>query len=119
VILADTSIWVRHWRQGDRALAAWLGRGQVAVHPFIIGELALGTLHPRAAVLAGLRALHHVPVAEHDEVLGLIERERLWGGGIGWVDCHLLASARLERLRLWTADVALAKAARKIGVAFR
>lgn len=118
MILADTSIWVRHWRHGDAAFAAWLAAGQVAVHPFVIGELALGALHPRAEVLAGLRELPSAAVADHDEVMGLIERERLWGRGIGWLDVHLLASARLDRLRLWTADRALAQAARRLDVGY-
>jgi predicted nucleic acid-binding protein len=118
VILVDTSVWIGHWRHGDAAFAALLDAGHVAVHPFIVGELALGALHPRAEVLATLRELPAATVAEHEEVLALVERERLWGRGVGWLDCHLLASARLDRLRLWSRDRALVAAARHLGVVY-
>ncbi len=87
-------------------------RGQATV------ELALGALHPRATVLANLAELPATTVAEHDEVMALVERERLWGLGVGWLDCHLLASARLDGLRLWTVDVALARAADRLGIGY-
>ena len=118
MILADTSVWVRHWRHGEPAFAAALRAGKVTVHPFIIGELALGHLEPRAAVLADLASLPGAPQAETDEVMAFIEQHRLWNSGIGWVDCHLLASARLGHHQIWTLDRPLARAAHRLGVAF-
>ena len=81
-------------RKGDRVLAAALEEGLVLSHPFVIGELACGTIRQRAAFLADLERLPRAVVAAHDEVMGLVERYRLAGSGIGWVDAHLLAAAR-------------------------
>ena len=117
IVLADTSVWVDLWRHGNPRLARLLEQNRVVVHPFILGEIALGVIAPRADVLQDLRALDTVRVAEHEEVIGLIERTPLWGRGIGWVDAHLLASALLDRLRLWTLDARLAAVARDLRVA--
>ncbi len=119
IVLADTSVWVEHLRRGTAGFAALLESGHVSVHPFIIGELALGTLSPRAEILGHLAALPRARAAEHDEVLALVARERLWQRGIGWVDAHLLASARLERLRLWSLDRRLADTADRLDVGWR
>ena len=81
------------------------------IHPFVFGELALGAVQPRAEVLGYLRALGVPRLAEHDEVIDLIDRIPLWGRGVGWVDAHLLASALLDRIRLWTLDRRLAHVA--------
>ena len=116
IVLADTSVWVDLWRHGNPRLARALEQGRVVVHPFVLGELALGVVTPRAEVLRDLATLETPRVAEHGEVLALIERVPLWGRGIGWVDAHLLASARLDRLRLWTLDRRLAIVARELGV---
>jgi predicted nucleic acid-binding protein len=117
IVLADTSVWVDLWRHGNPRLARLLEQGRVVVHPFVLGELALGALTPRAEVLRDLGALDRPRVAEHGEVLALIERVPLWGRGIGWVDAHLLAAALLDRLRLWTLDRRLAFVARELGLA--
>jgi len=116
-VLADTSVWVDHWRHGNRRLAQLLERNSLVVHPFVLGEIALGQITSRTAVLADLAALDSPRVAEHGEVLALIERTRLWGRGIGWVDAHLLASALLDRIRLWSLDQRLARVARDLGIA--
>jgi len=117
IVLADTSVWVDLWRHGNARLARLLEQNRVVVHPFVLAELALGVVTPRADVLRDLHALDGPRLAEHDEVLALIERAPLWGRGIGWVDAHLLASALLDRLRLWTLDRPLAAAAAELGVA--
>lgn len=87
------------------------------VHPFIIGELACGNLRNRSEVLSLLASLPLSPVIEQSELLGFVERERLYGRGIGWIDVHLLASARLSGMPLWTLDRRLAEAALGLGVA--
>lgn len=87
------------------------------VHPFIIGELACGNLRNRSEVLSLLASLPATPVVEQNELLGFVEREGLYGRGIGWIDVHLLASARLSGMPLWTLDRRLAEAALALGVA--
>jgi predicted nucleic acid-binding protein len=116
-VLADRSVWVQHWRRGLPEFRRLLEQSRIVIHPFVLGELALGLIAPRADVLRDLSALDSAPSAEHDEVLALVERAHLWGRGIGWVDAHLLASARLDRLSLWTLDRQVARAARDLGVA--
>lgn len=116
-VLADTSVWIDHWRQENRRLTQLLEHDTVVVHPFVLGEIALGHVTSRTAVLTDLATLDSPRVAEHEEVLALVERRRLWGRGIGWVDAHLLASALLDRIRLWTLDAPLDRVARELGVA--
>ncbi len=116
IVLADTSVWVALWRHGNAQLAALLERNQVALHPFVLGEIALGRISPRAEVLGRLTRLQVPRVAHHAEVLALIERVPLWARGIGWVDAHLLASALLDRLRLLTLDRRLESVARELGL---
>jgi predicted nucleic acid-binding protein len=113
-MLIDTSVWVEHLRHGDSTLNSLLNRDEVECHPFIIGELACGSLRRRSEVLSLLRSLPHVPVASHDEVLTLIERHRLMGRGIGWIDAHLLASAALNNTPLWSRDRRLAEVATEL-----
>ena len=117
MVLADTTVWVDHFRRGNPALARLLQLGHVVTHPFIVGELTLGGIPSRGEVLSRLHALQSSRLAEQDEVLALIERKKLWGRGMGWVDAHLLASALIEQCRLWTLDRALGRAARELGVA--
>jgi len=119
LILVDTSIWVDHLRGGRRDLAEILEGGEVLCHPFVIGEIALGHLRRRAEILGLLAALPAAPAVEHREALGFAEAHRLWGRGIGWVDVHLLASAALVAVPLWTSDKSLAAAAGSLGLAKR
>ncbi len=116
MILVDSSVWVEHLRRGHPRLAALLEEGEVVTHPFVIGELALGRLAPRAEILALLANLPRVDVAEHAEVLSLTERHALFGRGIGWVDAHLLASAALSRAGLWTFDRRLVAVGADLGL---
>lgn len=111
MILVDTSVWIDHLRRGDEELSALLDEGQVLVHPFVIGEIACGSLRRRADVVGHLRRLPAAPVATEAEVHHLLEREALHGRGLGWVDLHLLASARLAAVPLLTRDKALAATA--------
>lgn len=118
MILVDTSIWVDHLRSGDAQLAELLDRGAVLGHPFVIGEIACGSLTDRGAILALLQHLPMVAVAEPDEVLAYISRHNLHGKGIGYVDAHLLASTALTGgTKLWTCDRRLHALARELGLA--
>ncbi len=114
MILVDTSVWVDHLRKGDRELSALLNEGQVACHPFVIGELACGNLRNRAEILSLLAALPRVIAAGHDEALRLLSDRKLHGKGLGWIDVHILASCLLDGCTLWTRDRALAAAARAL-----
>ena len=120
MIMVDTSVWVDHLRAGDAQLAALLERGAVVMHPFVVGEIACGSLSDRPSVLGLLRGLPSAVVAEGEEVLGFIEHRLLHGKGIGYVDAHLLASAVLtEGTTLWTRDRRLRAAAELLGCVFR
>lgn len=119
MILVDTSVWVDHLRSGSRQLAGLLENGAVLMHPFVLGEIACGSLAKRALILELLHDLPMAPAAEPREVLGFIEQERLYGKGIGYVDAHLLASVALTPdAKLWTSDKRLHAAAIEMGCAF-
>jgi len=114
-ILADTSIWIDHLRQGNADLASWLETGQILIHPAVVAEIALGSLRDRQTVLTSLWLLPRVETASDEEVIGLIERRTLWNRGIGFVDAHLIASVLLSPgTRLWTRDKRLREAAAAI-----
>lgn len=117
MILVDTSAWVDHLRVADQQLARLLQDGAVCCHPFVVGELACGTLKHRSEILRLLRNLPQCPLVGHEEALEFVETHGLMGSGLGWIDVHLLASARLGGGRLWTKDRRLAQAARRLGVA--
>ena len=114
MVLADTSVWVHHFRYGSTRLETLLESGSIAIHPFVLGELACGTLGKRVETLNHLRALPHVDSVDDDEVMRFVDSARLWGTGLGWVDAHLLASARLAGVTLWSLDAALVRAAGKM-----
>ncbi|MBX3131991.1 MAG: hypothetical protein KF689_01220 [Gemmatimonadaceae bacterium] len=101
---------MEHLRRGVPALSEALEAGLVATHPFVIGELACGHIARRDAFLDDLARLPGAPEAEHDEVMALVKARRLAGRGLGWIDAHLLASARLAGMQLWTLDAALRNA---------
>jgi predicted nucleic acid-binding protein len=104
MILADTSVWIDHFRRGNRVFAGLLAEGMILAHPFVSGELACGNLKNRATILRNLGVLPTVTSSTQEETLQLIHDRKLWGQGIGWVDAHLLASALLSNCRLWTLD---------------
>jgi predicted nucleic acid-binding protein len=115
-MLVDTSVWIDHLSRANPRLVEALEAGVVETHPFIIGELALGRLRWRDETLSYLAALPGVPVAEHEEVLGLVIGHDLAGSGIGWVDAHLLAAALIGNTSIWTLDRPLAASAARLGV---
>ena len=119
MILVDTSIWVTHLRQGSRQLEKLLMDAEVMCHPFIIGELACGNLKNRNEIISLLQSLPMASTIEFDEFLFFIDRNQLMGKGIGFVDIHLLASAQLTGVPLWTADKKLKSAANQLDLAFK
>lgn len=120
MILADTSIWVDFLDHGDAVMAALIESGDILLHPYVLGEIALGNLKPRAPILHDLGKLPRACLAGPDELLAFVERHALFGSGIGYVDAHLLASTMIapEGL-LWTRDKRLLTAAERLGVAAR
>ena len=118
MILVDTSVWVQHLRVGDTTIAELLDSGRVLVHPFVVGELALGNLRQRQSILTFLSDLPCADVATDEEVLHFIERYGLAGLGIGYVDVHLLAATQLTPgSSLWTRDKRLSAVAEHLGLA--
>ncbi len=116
MVLVDTSVWIDHLRSGNAKLSALLNGGDVAIHPFIIGELACGNLKNRKEIISLLHALPHITKADNDEVLFFIEKHELMGLGIGLIDCHLLASCKLDKAQLLTQDKRLKNAADRLGL---
>ena len=115
--LVDTSVWVDHLRKGDGRLVELLKRGDVVMHPFVVGEIACGNLAHRTLTLDLLEQLPRAVVADTDEVLGYIDRHNLHGKGIGYVDVHVLTSAALGDTKLWTRDKRLRAVAGSLGCA--
>lgn len=113
--MVDTSVWVDHLRRGDARLAVLLEVGSVLMHPFILGEISCGNLADRPLTLGLLQNLPAAPIAEADEILTFIERQKLHGKGIGYVDANLLASVAIAGTKLWTRDKRLDAIARNHG----
>ena len=116
MILVDTSVWINHLRDGARHLERLLLDGEVLCHAFIIGELACGNIKNRKEIISLLQALPMSPQVEFSEYLYFIEQYQLNGRGIGFVDIHLLASAQLGQVELWTADKRLIASAASLGL---
>lgn len=116
MILADTSIWVDHLRRTSRDLSRFLEDRLIICHPFVVGELACGNIRNRDEILSLLTALPTATVAEHDEATQFVTEHELQRKGLGWIDIHLLAAARLSGCSLWTRDRKLASAASALKV---
>jgi predicted nucleic acid-binding protein len=120
VILVDTSIWIDHFRETNQVLEELISRNDVLTHPFVIGEVAMGNLRQRDVILTEMRDLPQAISAMDDEVLDFVREHSLFGLGIGFVDAHLLAAARLTQdTALWTRDKRLDAAAQRLSLAAR
>ena len=112
-VLADTSVWVDYLRHKNAPILAPLNQGDVVMHDYVVGEMALGGLsQAKLAMFSRMRRCH---CASHDEVMHLIAERNLVGRGLGYVDSHLLAAALIDRLQLWTLDRALQQVAQEFG----
>jgi predicted nucleic acid-binding protein len=118
MILADTSVWIYHFRRGSARFARQLDAGEIATHIVVVGELATGNLVDRRRTLAALRKLPRVKQGTSDECFAYLETHRLFGLGIGWNDIQLLVAAQLNQVRLWSLDRPLAMAAKKLDLLF-
>jgi len=119
MLLVDTSVWVRHLREGDPDLEKLLNGGEVMCHPYIVGELACGNLKNRKEVLSLLQLLPPATLANHEEILQFIEENRLMGKGLGYVDVHLSASAVLTGVQMWTYDRRLNETNEALGIKYK
>lgn len=118
MIVADSSAWIDHFKVADLVLSRALAIDEVLMHPFVLGELALGTLRNRSTTLANFSAFDAAPVVPADEVLAFIERAKLSNRGIGYVDTHLLASCLVHgNCKLLTRDRRLCMVAEELGIA--
>ena len=121
IVLVDTSVWIRFLsNQAPYAtdLDALLGRDEVSGHELIYGELLIGDRGGRKRLLADYEQMHQARTVRHDEVVAFVRGRRLHGRGIGWIDAHLLASALIGHLKLWTADPRLSVIAHEFGVGY-
>ena len=120
MILPDTSVWIDHFRHGTPTLVSLLENEDVLLHPFVLGELALGHLPNRVQILEDLQARPQALVATPDDVLRFIDEHRLTGAGLGYVDVHLLvSSSTMPDTALWTLDKKLLAAAERLSLAMR
>lgn len=118
-IIADSSIWIDHFNKGQPQLAPLLRRRRIALHPMILGEIALGSITNRQKVLEELHTLPQARPASHAEVMAMIEWLKLFNSGLGYVDVHLLAATQqLQHGFLWTGDKSLHAQAEGLGVAY-
>lgn len=118
MVLVDTSVWIDHFRKHDDVLAELLIKNNVLTHPFVRGELALGNLRQRDIILNLLDNLPQAGVAYSEEINFFIEKNALFGLGIGLIDVHLLASAKIaQNTMLWTRDKKLMSAAVRLNLA--
>lgn len=118
MILADSSVWIGHLRSTDETLLKLLYNEEVLCHPAVVGELAAGNLANRRNFLSQLSHLPAAVPASHQEVLTLIDKNQIFGIGVGYLDLHLLASTRLTPgARLWTRDRRLHHAAQTLDLA--
>jgi predicted nucleic acid-binding protein len=116
-VLADTSIWIDHLRGQQAGLEKLLAEDRIVMHTLVRAELSCGNLPRRAWLLHRWRMLNPVEECGHHEVLDFIEQEKLYGRGVGFVDCHLLTACVRGGARLWTRDRRLRALSEEIGVA--
>jgi predicted nucleic acid-binding protein len=121
IVLVDTSVWIRFLSNRSpyaAELDALLSRDEVSGHAFVYGELLIGDKGGRTPLLANYEQMHQAPAVPHRDVVDFVRDRGLHGRGIGWIDAHLLASALVGRLKLWTTDPRLAVIAGELGVGY-
>jgi predicted nucleic acid-binding protein len=118
MVLVDTSVWISHLRDGNAEMESLLNNARVMCHPFITGEIACGNIQNRTEVLSLLKNLPQTPQLPHEDVLYFIDKQGLIGKGLGYVDLHLLASAVLTGVPIWTLDSRFHRTSKQLGFAY-
>jgi predicted nucleic acid-binding protein len=118
MILVDTSVWIDHLHNANEGLKELLLSNQVCIHPYILGELSCGNISNRNEVLSLFRALPIIDAALDEQVFAFIEERKLYGKGLGFIDVHILASALIHHLYVWTNDKSLQRVIREFGISF-
>ncbi|MEO7142524.1 MAG: PIN domain-containing protein [Bryobacteraceae bacterium] len=121
MVLVDTSVWIRSLanRTPYRSeLDKLLDLDEVVGHELVYGELLIGDRGGRRKLLAAYERMHQASSVPHREAVAFVLHRDLHGRGVGWIDIHLLASAIVGRLQLWTADTHFAGVAQEMGVAY-
>jgi predicted nucleic acid-binding protein len=121
MVLVDTSVWIRSLAGRASYMAELdrlLGRDEVAGHELVYGELLIGDRGGRGKLLAAYERMHQAVMVPHSDVARFVRDRDLHGRGVGWIDVHLLASAILGRLQVWTADPRFSALATELGVAY-
>ena len=122
IVLVDTSVWIRFLAKRPPYAAEMdrlLGRDEVAGHEFIYGELLIGDKGGRRKLLSGYEKMHQAIRLPHLDVVSFVQARKLNGRGVGWRDVHLLASAIVGRMLLWTADGSLSNLAEELEIGFK
>lgn len=122
MVLVDTSVWIR-FLYGNQAyrreLDGLLNANEVLGHDLVYGELLIGDRGGRTQTLVAYERMQQAKMVPHDIVVQLVEARGLHGRGVGWIDVHLLASAMVERAKLWTADPRFAAVVEELGMAHK
>jgi predicted nucleic acid-binding protein len=119
MVLVDTSVWIRFLSNRSpyaEQLQTLLGEDEVCGHQLVYGELLIGDKGGRKHLLASYEQMHQAPIVPHQEVVAFVRGRKLHGRGIGWIDAHLLASALVGEVSLWTADPRLADTAHALAI---
>jgi predicted nucleic acid-binding protein len=122
MVLVDTSVWIRFLANRTpyaQQLEKLLARDEVAAHDLVFGELLVGDRGGRRTLLNAYEGIHTVGTVPHREVIEFVRNRKLHGRGIGWIDVHLLASALVNQLHLWTADSSLQAVALDLNISYR
>ena len=118
MILVDTSVWIDHFHHSDEGLKELLLSNQVCIHPFVLGELSCGTIRNRKEVFSLFRTLRSIDLVLDEEAFILIEERKLLGRGLGFIDIHILASALVHHVPIWTRDRSLCRVAGQLGISY-
>jgi predicted nucleic acid-binding protein len=121
-VLVDTSVWIRFLANRApfaEALDRLLADDAVAGHEFVYGELLAGDRGGRQELLTSYERMEQLPAVPHSDVVAFVRARKFHGRGIGWIDAHLLASALVGAVQLWTADGPLGAIADELGLAYR
>jgi predicted nucleic acid-binding protein len=119
MVLVDTSVWIDHFNKRNDHLVDLLNAGKVNTHEYIIGEISCGNISNRDEIINLLRSLPCTLSVTQEEILDFIANQYLYGNGVGYIDIHLLASALISNVKLWTRDKKLNLVANELNVAYK